>query len=188
MDAKCRGEPTTVSIELHPQEGSRDRDRSLARRLLRTDIEDCKPSLLHLIDPWRLATDLGSTDAWYGSGKSNQNDLDRNYAHVLQRFSERIKNGTVVVHRLPSGDRLQSFDDDAIDFVYIDGDHRYEGVLSDLTNALRVVKRGGLICGDDYELGGWWRDGVVRALHDFVSGRPVVIEMLIGSQFILRKL
>jgi hypothetical protein len=50
------------------------------------------------------------------------------------------------------------------------------------------VKQHGLICGDDYSLGGWWGDGIVRAVHKFVSESPVKIELVLGSQFAIRKL
>lgn len=37
------------------------------------------------------------------------------------------------------------------DVVYIDGDHRYASVREDIANAKRLVRVGGLICGDDLE-------------------------------------
>ena len=38
------------------------------------------------------------------------------------------------------------------DVVYIDGDHRYASVREDIANAKRLVRVGGLICGDDLEV------------------------------------
>ena len=37
------------------------------------------------------------------------------------------------------------------DVVYLDGDHRYTSVREDIANAKRLVRVGGLICGDDLE-------------------------------------
>ncbi len=37
------------------------------------------------------------------------------------------------------------------DVVYIDGDHRYASVCEDIANAKRLVRVGGLVCGDDLE-------------------------------------
>ena len=37
------------------------------------------------------------------------------------------------------------------DVVYLDGDHRYASVREDITNATRLVRVGGLVCGDDLE-------------------------------------
>jgi predicted O-methyltransferase YrrM len=37
------------------------------------------------------------------------------------------------------------------DLVYIDGDHRMEAVRRDVAEAKRLVRRGGVVCGDDLE-------------------------------------
>lgn len=58
----------------------------------------------------------------------------------------------------------------------------------DLHNALRCVKSGGLITGDDYGDGGWWQGGVKRAVDEFVRESGAVDVVAIKKcQFILRK-
>lgn len=42
--------------------------------------------------------------------------------------------------------------DGAFDLVYVDGSHYYEDVLSDLQRSERLLKDGGILCGDDLEL------------------------------------
>jgi len=44
-----------------------------------------------------------------------------------------------------------------------------------------------MICCDDYFLGAWWKDGVVRDVHNFLSAYPVVIHSKANSQIVLRK-
>jgi len=44
----------------------------------------------------------------------------------------------------------QQFENDSLDFVFIDGDHSYNGVLADLTAWFPKVKIGGVIGGHDY--------------------------------------
>jgi len=51
-----------------------------------------------------------------------------------------------------SSTHLNRLCDGYCDMVYIDGDHRYPYVKSDIEQALRVVKDGGVVCGDDLEL------------------------------------
>jgi predicted O-methyltransferase YrrM len=60
-----------------------------------------------------------------------------------------------------------SIEDYSLDLVYIDGDHTYDAVISDL-NAWwsKVNHQTGLICGDDY----CW-DGVKQACNDFFKGK-----------------
>lgn len=51
-----------------------------------------------------------------------------------------------------SGTHLNRLCDGYCDMVYIDGDHRYPFVKQDIEQALRVVKVGGVVCGDDLEM------------------------------------
>jgi len=49
-----------------------------------------------------------------------------------------------------SSEVADEFEDESIDFVYIDGDHRYEAVKNDIKKWAPKVKRGGYIAGHDY--------------------------------------
>ena len=42
--------------------------------------------------------------------------------------------------------------DDSFDLAFIDGNHTYNHVLADLRAATRLVREGGILCGDDLEL------------------------------------
>lgn len=70
-------------------------------------------------------------------------------------------------------------------WVYIDADHSYKGVKGDLEAFYRTVKSGGFLAGDDYRQGGWWGDGVVRAVDEFADRCADLT--IIGSQFLLTK-
>ena len=50
------------------------------------------------------------------------------------------------------------------------------------------VKPGGFICGDDYSITGWWRDGVVRAFHDLLHDRAVIARYVRANQIMVEKL
>jgi len=115
--------------------------------------------------------------------------MDDIHAGVVKKFAKQIESGKVEVHREYSNDVMSAFPDDYLDRVYIDGDHGYQGVLTDLRLCYAKVKPGGLICGDDYRVATWWKDEVVRALHDFLHevGAGVTIAFVIGAQFGLRR-
>jgi hypothetical protein len=51
--------------------------------------------------------------------------------------------------------------------VFIDGNHNYEPVMADLRVWTPHMKKGGLVCGDDWEI-----DSVREAVGDFVNKRP----------------
>lgn len=55
----------------------------------------------------------------------------------------------------------------AIDFLYIDGDHRYEAVLADIRAFVPFVRGEGIIAFHDYKLSG--KEGVRRAVDELVS-------------------
>ncbi len=51
-----------------------------------------------------------------------------------------------------TNDVLPSFPDQSFDIVYIDGSHYYEQVKADIRQAKRIVRDGGVICGDDLNI------------------------------------
>jgi len=65
---------------------------------------------------------------------------------------------------------VKRFAGNSLDFVYIDGDHSYEAVTTDITEWIKKVKPGGIIAGDDYIRS--HRDkrfyDVIRAVDDYV--------------------
>jgi predicted O-methyltransferase YrrM len=62
-----------------------------------------------------------------------------------------------------------SFLKDKVDFVFVDGSHRYEYVVSDSKKALDVLgANGGIVVWHDY---GTW-DDVTRALNELYIGQP----------------
>ena len=56
------------------------------------------------------------------------------------------------------------FAEGSLDFVFIDGDHSYEGVKLDILNFLPKVRPGGLIAGHDYEHSPMFRKAVDETL------------------------
>jgi predicted O-methyltransferase YrrM len=72
--------------------------------------------------------------------------LFETYLKTINKYSDiitTIKGDSHVVY-----DR---FEDRSIDFLFIDGDHRYEGIKKDLEVWYQKVKIGGIISGHDYE-------------------------------------
>jgi len=148
-------------------------------------IEECKPDLLYLIDPWAYREDPDYEQAMYGDGiAKGQVSMDEIYGSVLRRFQERVEEGSVIVWRKTSGEGAGDLSTESLDWVYIDGDHTYEAVRDDLEAFRRVVRPGGIIAGDDYGDAGWWKDGVTKAVDEFAAsvGRPEII----GNQFLFQ--
>jgi hypothetical protein len=151
-------------------------------------LADRQPSSLFLVDPWEYRTEEDYEQASYG-GKMDggQQALDAMHQSVVERFASEISGGQVTVLRQRSTDAARTFAPASLDWVYIDGDHSYEGVSADLEAYFAAVKPGGLMAGDDYgHEGSWFEDGVKRAVDEFAGRRGAGLE-LIGTQFVLRK-
>jgi hypothetical protein len=123
-------------------------------------IKHAKPSELHLVDPWMFEKGMKK----YFDG---QESLEIIYDKVLERFSDKK---FVTIHRCRSDELALEFTDGYFDWIYIDGNHFFQGVYSDLTNYYSKVKKGGMIIGDDY--GGKSR-GVKKAVDKFCTERDI---------------
>jgi len=155
-----------------------------SRRILRAT----KPREVHLVDPWKHEAGDVYRRALYGGGaRGGQVEMDERHDAVVARFRSEIRRGRVIVHRGYSTDVLSRFTDASFDWVYIDGNHTYEYVKADLELCFRKVKRGGYVAGDDYTEAGWWRDGVVRAVDEFIAGQPVRVVVMRDRQYVLEK-
>lgn len=146
-----------------------------------------RPETLHLIDPWRYEPGEAYAKAQFGArATGGQQELDARHDRVAARFSPEVETGRVVIHRQDSADALSAFPDGHLDWAYIDGNHLYEFVRADLDLCLRKVRSGGVIAGDDYRRGRWWKGGVKRAVDELAASGRTEILGIRGAQFAFR--
>lgn len=67
------------------------------------------------------------------------------------------------------------FEDESLDFVYIDANHDYKHVLEDITEWSKKVKPGGVVSGDDYArlVGRGETYEVIRAVNDYAEANDI---------------
>lgn len=74
--------------------------------------------------------------------------------------------------RMVKGDSVESaklFEDESLDFVFIDAGHRYEEVKADIEAWFPKVRKGGIVSGHDYVE---YNDfGVIQAVDEFVKDK-----------------
>lgn len=110
------------------------------------------PGHLHCVDPWTANYD--PTDP------ASCGDRLKDYRRAQQNLRDYTKRSTV--HRKTSAEAVNSFEDNALDFVYVDGCHQPEFVQQDLDLWWPKIHEGGflfghdIICPGEY-LGGWGR-------------------------------
>jgi predicted O-methyltransferase YrrM len=112
---------------------------------------------LHLlcVDPWR---------AYAGNPRGGpQAQQDRNY--LLAR--ERLAPYEVTFYRAMSVQAACEVAEQSLDFVYIDGHHGYDYVLSDLRAWSPRVRPGGMVSGHDFYHFRW--AGVVEAVTEVIQ-------------------
>lgn len=145
-----------------------------------------RPSLLYLIDPWRHQEGPEFDKAWYGGHSGGQIEMDRIHDAVVHRFRRQIARAKVVIKRQSSGDAAASLSSESLDWAYLDGDHRYEGIKEDLEQFSRLVRPGGYLVGDDYGIRGWWDHGVTRAVDEFAASARCAQLTVIRDQFVIK--
>ena len=141
---------------------------------------------LHLVDAWSVEVykeGIGETGEWGSyenylqrykqiTGGTTEEHFtkyyDQTYNDVVKRFKQMEH---VHIHRMSSSDWFAKQESNYFDWIYLDGDHSYEGVFNDLKSSRRVVKDGGIILGDDYA----WpfqkhgKPGVTAAVDEFIK-------------------
>lgn len=147
-------------------------------------ILQCKPSKLHLIDPWLhqdFPVDNPEDLRIYCCG---QEEMDKIYDDVVSMF-DHFQN--TQIHRSFSID--VDFPENYFDWVYVDGNHSYENVLEDLWHYYKSMKSGGFLCGDDYgdndEHDPYSNGGPKRAVKEFIEATGLSVEVQ-GTQFCIR--
>ena len=139
-----------------------------------------KPKMLHLVDPWMFRPQY--PDRFYGgTAARGQKDMDDIFSEIKKKFGE-CEN--IRIHRATSREFLEEFTEH-LDWIYIDGDHSTEVVLEDLNLSSKMVKKSGIIAGDDY----YWKDSdgslpVKIAVDKFCSEHGYNKKLIVG-QFIL---
>lgn len=86
------------------------------------------------------------------------------------KFAAEVEAGKVVLHLGDSSSALKSLSGVQFDWVYIDGDHSYEGCKRDLLAVRERMKPGGIIALNDYayiSMPAFVKLGVVEAAHEF---------------------
>lgn len=88
-----------------------------------------------------------------------------------------LENGgsRVKTHVGDSGLNMSRMPDKYFDVIYIDGDHRYEGVKRDIEASVPKLKHSGVLIFNDYSVwspASMFHCGVARAVHEFCLNEP----------------
>lgn len=121
---------------------------------------------------------LGASSVFLASGAGEKNSVlycidtwknDAMTEGARDTFEEFLKNtaplkDTIRPLRGKSANAAEKFNE-SIDLLFLDGDHSYDSVRSDLEHWLPKVKEGGIVICHDYG----WAEGVRKAVHEFIK-------------------
>jgi len=79
-----------------------------------------------------------------------------------------------------SNEVLKNINLDIIDYVFLDGGHKYETVKNDLENLTQVINNNGVILCDDYNLS--YAPGVKKAIDEYIVEKKFSLKIL-NSRF-----
>jgi hypothetical protein len=155
-----------------------------ARRLTGRHVANCRvfPSREELISTMpekAVCAEVGVQTGYFSAQILNRTAprklhlLDLSIAQIrydlYPELRSAVGSGIVELHEGSSAQILSTFPDHFFDWLYIDGDHSFAGVILDIAQALRVVNPHGLIVFNDYvkysplEL---FQYGVMEAVND----------------------
>jgi hypothetical protein len=97
---------------------------------------------LYLIDVWRPLPVEEYDDV------SNNQYHSNAYSDVIKNIKEYEDRAFML--RMGSKDAIKIFEDQSLDFIYIDANHTYESVKEDIELWYPKIKIGGMISGHDY--------------------------------------
>ncbi len=98
---------------------------------------------VYTVDPWLEYADYGDPRVHF------QARQDKIYESAKNRLAE-YPNCTII--RKTSMEAVKDFEDNSLDFVYIDGHHSFKYVAEDIHEWSKKVKKGGVISGHDYAM------------------------------------
>jgi predicted O-methyltransferase YrrM len=113
---------------------------------------------------------LYAIDIWNDEiGNFAKMDPNHDFSTVERIFDENMSKFNIEKLKMNLQEALEFLP--PLDFIYIDANHDYEFVKDDITNALKKIKKGGLITGHDYNNES---PGVIKAVNEFF-GKPDII-------------
>jgi predicted O-methyltransferase YrrM len=125
---------------------------------------------VHVIDPFEGTSDSKLPQL------AKEYDIRAIFEHNMKMLGfEKF----IEVHQGLSQDKFFLFPNNSFDFIFVDGDHKYSGVIKDLELYWPKLRPGGIMIGHDYDSNAWderfienefaenKHHGVIKAVNEF---------------------
>ena len=125
---------------------------------------------LFMVDPWK---EWGDDERYRTAGhRIVHEDQEANFQEASANVADFADRRRVL--RDVSVEAAKEVADGSLTFVFIDGDHSYEGCKEDLHAWYKKVKPGGLLMGHDYGRRKW---GVAKAVNEFTDAEGLELQV-----------
>lgn len=114
---------------------------------------------LYCIDTWHHYRG----NPWAGSKERNKKNFEI--------ATEKLTKYNAKIMREMSMEAVKKFEDESLDFVYIDANHSFDYVMADLIEWSKKVKIGGIVSGDDYYH--FRKAGVIEAVDAYTKAHNI---------------
>jgi predicted O-methyltransferase YrrM len=109
------------------------------------------------IDTFEGSKEHGTVIGLYDEAYNNLKPLiDANVFNLIKGHSQEV---------------VSNYEDESLDFCFIDGSHEYEDVKKDIQAYLKKVKKGGILAGHDYD--SIWA-GVIKAVDEILGNVKII--------------
>lgn len=121
---------------------------------------------------WNPGLKLYSIDAWTAYKGYRDHVSQAKLDGFLEETRERLAPFNCEIIKGFSMNVVKQFEDESLDFVYIDGNHEFQQVTNDIAEWSKKVRKGGIVSGHDYRRGkgGKIRSGWICHVKDVVQG------------------
>ncbi len=135
-----------------------------------------RPDLtLLMVDSWE--SDGKAYAAETGDWHAGLDDEQQAFAHKATMAAVEFAGDRARIYPYRSLYGAMASRNESFDFVFLDADHSYKGCSADIKVWAPKVKRGGLLCGHDYENPKFPDFGVKRAVDEYAAATGHAVEL-----------
>ena len=126
-----------------------------------------EPQEMYFVDVW--GNNAGYVESNWALKQSSK-DWDAIKSEFVESTSPYKKNTDINIIHDFSSEASKSISNNYFDFIYIDGDHSYQGVKTDISRWLTKLSKGGYFCGHDYTT----TPDIRKACHEVFDENEIV--------------
>ena len=125
---------------------------------------------------------LFCVDCWKPVGRRNERRQKRYYA--VTRSKLRPYRNQIHFVKKWSMDAVKDFEDESLDYVYIDANHNFDFVMQDIIEWSKKVRRGGIVSGHDFHRD---KGKVILAVRTYTKAHRIKPWFVLGDEVEGRK-